>query len=77
MMSTTDTLSSAETLVEAGVPRRQAVAHARVVDAACSAAIADLPTRAVLRADLRALEVRLLLYGVSLAGLLFAALQFG
>ncbi len=73
MTSATDTLASAEALEEAGVTRRQAAAHARVIDSACAAAISDLPTKA----DLKALEVRLLLYGVSLGGLLFAALRFG
>lgn len=68
-----DTLTSAELLEEAGVPRRQAAAQARAIDLGCAEAVSDLPTKA----DLKALEVRLLLYGVSLAGLLFAALRFG
>jgi hypothetical protein len=73
MAAATDTLTSAEILEEAGVPRRQAAAQARAIDLGCAEAVADLPTRAALKA----LEVRLLLYGVSLAGLLFAALRFG
>ncbi len=73
----TDTLTSAQVLEEAGVPRRQAAAHARATERAFAAAVAELLTRTVLKADLRALEVRLLLYGISLAGLLFVALRFG
>ncbi len=84
MTTATDTLASAETLQEAGVPSRQAAAHSRVVEAACAGAVDGLATRADLKAtkaelqaDLKSLEVRLVLYGVSLGGLLFAALRFG
>ena len=77
MTMATDMLTSAQLLEEAGVPRRQAAAHARAIERACAAAIAGLPSRAVLKADLRALEVRVVLYGMSLAGLLFVALRFG
>ena len=73
MAATTDTLTSAQLLEEAGMPRRQAAAQARAIDLGCAEAVLNLPTKA----DLKALEVRLLLYGLSLAGLLFAALRFG
>ena len=54
-MSTTDTLRTAETLTEAGVPERQAGAHARAIEDAATEAVGDLVTRA----DLAQLEVRL------------------
>ena len=54
-MSTTDTLRTAETLTEAGVPDRQAAAHARAIEDAATEAVGDLVTRA----DLAQLEVRL------------------
>ena len=46
MTAATDTLRTAETLTEAGVPERQAAAHARVVDEATAEAVSDLVTRA-------------------------------
>lgn len=46
MSGATDTLRTAETLREAGVPDRQAVAHARAVDDAARDATGDLVTRA-------------------------------
>jgi len=59
MSATTDTLRTAETLHTAGVPQRQAAAHARAIDQATS----DLVTREYLdmrlRADLADLERRL------------------
>ncbi len=57
MSAATDTLRTAETLTEAGVPERQAAAHARAIDEAMAEAVGDLATRADLlatRADLRA-----------------------
>jgi hypothetical protein len=54
-MSTTDTLRTAETLTEAGVPERQAAGHARAIEDAATEAVGDLVTRA----DLAQLEVRL------------------
>ena len=54
-MSTTDTLRTAETLTEAGVPDRQAAGHARAIEDAATEAVGDLVTRA----DLAQLEVRL------------------
>ncbi len=53
----TDTLRTAQTLTEAGVPERQAAAHARAMDEAVNDAVGDLATRADLRnglAELRA-----------------------
>ena len=53
----TDTLRTAQTLTEAGVPERQAAAHARAIDEAMTDAANDLATRADLRnglAELRA-----------------------
>ena len=54
-MSTTDTLRTAETLTEAGVPDRQAAGHARAIEDAATEAVGALVTRA----DLAQLEVRL------------------
>lgn len=66
-MSTTDTLRTAETLTEAGVPDRQAAAHARAIEDAAG----DLVTREhldlKLRAELAALERRLVLWAVAVA----------
>ena len=45
-MSATDTLRTAATLREAGVPDRQAAAHARAVDEACTDRAGQLVTRA-------------------------------
>ena len=42
MSTATDTLRTAETLQEAGVPERQATAHARSLENGCAAAVADL-----------------------------------
>ena len=64
-------------LEEAGVPRRQAVALVRVIEADCAALAAGPSAEPVLKADLKAMELRLFLYGVTVAGLLFAALRFG
>ena len=46
MSAATDTLQTAETLTEAGVPERQAAAHARAIDEATAEAVGDLVTRA-------------------------------
>ena len=54
MSPATDTLRTAQTLTEAGVPERQAAAHARVIDEAMAEAVGDLVTRTDLRADLAA-----------------------
>ncbi len=58
----TDTLRTAQTLTAAGVPERQAAAHARAIDEAMTDAVGDLVTRAdlaALRADLyRALWIQ-------------------
>ena len=59
MSAATDTLRTAETLTEAGVPKRQAAAHARAIDEAMAEAVGDLVTRAdlaVVRTDLAALR---------------------
>ena len=72
MSGATDTLRTAETLREAGVPDRQAAATARAIDDAITdaepATRADL---AVLRADvnatLAAMERRLILWAVGVA----------
>lgn len=62
MSAATDTLRTAETLTEAGVPERQAAAHARAIDEALTDAVGDLATRAdlaALRTDLAALRADL------------------
>lgn len=56
-MSATDTLKTAETLREAGMPERQASAAARSVDDAITGA--GLVTGDQLRAELATLETRL------------------
>ena len=52
MVSATDTLKTAETMREAGVPDRQAEGIARAVDDACVDAVSELVTREHLRAEL-------------------------
>lgn len=59
MSAAIDTLRTAETLTEAGVPERQAAAHARAIDEALTEAVGDLVTRDSLRAELANLEGRL------------------
>ena len=54
-MSSTDTLRTAETLAAAGVPERQAAAHARAIDEATE----HLVTQEYLDARLAELETRL------------------
>ena len=54
-MSATDTLRTAETLREAGVPDRQAAAHARAIDEA----VGGLVTREHLDERIAQLEARL------------------
>lgn len=51
-MTATDTLRTARTLTEAGVPDRQADATARAIDEAVSGARDDLLTRVATREDL-------------------------
>ena len=46
MSAATDTLRTAETLTEAGVPERQAAAHAKAIDTAAGEAVGELVTRA-------------------------------
>ena len=58
-MTTTDTLRTAETLTEAGVPDRQATAHARAIEDAATEAVGDLVTREDLRAALAELRADL------------------
>ncbi len=71
-MTTTDTLRTAETLREAGVPERQAAAHARAIDEAVDGAVDDLVTRDYLRATLyRAL----LLQAAAIVGAVVALLR--
>lgn len=78
-MTATDTLRTAETLREAGVPERQAVAHARATDDAVTEATAELVTREYLRAELANLRLALVLWGIGIAtaavGVLVAVLR--
>lgn len=67
MAAATDTLRTAETLREAGVPERQATGHARAIEDGCSEATSGLVTRADLRADLANLERRLVLWAVGVS----------
>lgn len=60
-------MSTAETLREAGVPDRQAVAHARATDEAVRDGVRDLVTREHLRAELAQLERRLVLWALGVA----------
>ncbi|MCY3591659.1 MAG: hypothetical protein OXH32_08540 [Acidobacteria bacterium] len=59
MSPATDTLRTAQTLTEAGVPDRQASAHARAINEAMTEAVGDLATRADLRAGLTDLRAEL------------------
>lgn len=52
MSPATDTLQTAQTLTEAGIPERQAAAHARAIDDA----VGELVTRDHLRAEMAALR---------------------
>ncbi|MDE2977798.1 MAG: hypothetical protein OXU63_09805 [Acidobacteriota bacterium] len=52
MSAATDTLQTAQTLTEAGVPERQAAAHARAIDDA----VGELVTRDHLHAEMAALR---------------------
>ncbi len=56
MSAATDTLRTAETLTEAGVPERQAAGHARAIDEALTEAVGDLVTGDQLRAEMAALR---------------------
>ncbi len=58
-MSATDTLRTTRTLTEAGVPDRQADAHARAIDEAVDEATGDLVTREYLRAELATMRDQL------------------
>ena len=73
MNAATDTLRTAATLTKAGVPERQAEAHARVIDEA----VGDLVTREYLdmklRAELADLERRLLRVLLIQAGVIVGA----
>lgn len=60
MSGATDTLRTARTLTEAGVPGRQVDATARAIDDAVGEARDGLLTRVATREDLAALEARLL-----------------
>ena len=72
MSAATDTLRTAETLTEAGVPERQAAAHARAIDEAVGEAADDLVTKDYLRATLyRAL----LLQAAAIVGAVVALLR--
>ena len=73
MSAATDTLRTAETLTEAGVPKRQAAAHARAIDEAMAEAVGDLVTRDNLRAELANLEGRLYRVLLVQAGVIIGA----
>ncbi len=77
MTSATDTLATADALEADGVDARTARATARAIETGCAAAVERTVTKEALRAELKAMEVRLILYGLSIAGALFAALRFG
>ncbi len=64
MGTVTDTLRTAENLREAGVPDRQAVAHASAVESGCAEATRGFVTENYLRKELADLERRLILWAV-------------
>ena len=72
-MTATDTLRTARTLTEAGVPDRQADATARAINEAIADAREDLLTRVATREDLAALEVRILRALLIQAGVIVGA----
>ncbi len=79
MNAATDTLSTAETLREAGVNERQSSAHARAMEEAVAGATGELVTRDHLRAELGAMENRLtwrLLGGIGLLLTLFRLIEW-
>ena len=69
---TLDTHAAVRDLEEAGVERAQAEAIVNTLARADS----DLVTKADLRAEIAALERRILIAGVAIASPLFAALRF-
>lgn len=83
MSSATGTLRTAKTLPEAGVPERQAAAHARAIDDAAAEATGGLVTRGYLDARLESLERRLtvalyralLIQTAAILGAVFALLR--
>lgn len=80
MSASTDTLQTVEILREAGVPDRQAAAHARAIDHA----VGDLVTRGHLDTKLAEMEARLtsilyralLIQTATVAGIVIALLRF-
>ena len=62
-----DTLKATKTLIAAGVDPRQAEAHAETLRDAVSEGVATKTDIANVRADLAALEIRLIKFGVGLA----------
>ena len=79
MNAATDTLSTAETLRQAGVNERQSSAPARAMEEAVAGATSELVTRDHLRAELGAMENRLtwrLLGGIGLLLMLFRLVEW-
>lgn len=74
-MTSTDTLKTAQTLREGGMPDRQADAHARAIDDAVTDGVSNLVTQADL-SDLRADIYRALLIQTAvIIGAVIAMLQ--
>jgi len=76
MASTVDAHATIEQLMTAGLERPAAEAITAVIAGSDSKAGSDstLVTKTCLKAEIAALEKRLMLYGLGVAGLLFAAL---
>ncbi len=66
MSTATDTLATAEALEGAGLDADTAKATARAIDTGCAAAVEGLVTQDGLRAELKALETRLVLWGAGI-----------
>lgn len=62
----TDTLATADALEAAGLDADTARATARAIDTGCTAAVHGLVTQDGLRAELKALETRLVLWGAGI-----------
>lgn len=66
MGAATDTLGTADALEGAGLDADTAKATARAIETGCASAVEGLVTRDGLRAELKALETRLVLWGAGI-----------
>lgn len=66
MSTATDTLATADALEKAGLDADTARATARAIETSCTTAVQGLVTQDGLRAELKALETRLVLWGAGI-----------